>query len=236
MKKILYIYVSFPALFLLYWVIYAVAPDFHAAQMQGEDRIVEWITFFGFLGASLTAFYTLRFVKKMKRTALAYILMTGFLFFVCAGEEISWGQRLFGFETPENMVEMNEQGEFNLHNLNFKHIHPSDLISWYMKIFGIVLPLLLLWSMRRKDSAFRRYISAPELIPCFCFPEVLHLMWKTTSSVTSRLIRPEAAHVVEYQNEELLEMYWGLCVFLTMLFIYSAWKRYHVPGKIRKTA
>ena len=37
------------------------------------------------------------------------------------GEEISWGQRVFGFETPEALKEVNEQDEFNLHNLTILH-------------------------------------------------------------------------------------------------------------------
>jgi hypothetical protein len=38
--------------------------------------------------------------------------------FVAAGEEISWGQRIFGIETPESIREDNVQGELNLHNLS----------------------------------------------------------------------------------------------------------------------
>lgn len=225
MKKLFTLYAVFVGLFLLYWVVYAVAPDFHTRWLQGEDRGVEWLTFAGFAGASITAFYTLRFHRHMTRFARFYLFMTALFFFVCAGEEISWGQRVFGYETPEEVLEVNEQGEFNLHNLQFKYLHPSDLVSWYMKGFGIIAPLILGFRMLRKDAALRRYISPPELIPCFCWPEIVHLIRHATSRVTSTLIRPEAAHVVDWQNEEILEMYWGLCVFLAMLFIGAAWKR-----------
>ena len=33
------------------------------------------------------------------------------------GEEISWGQRLLGFATPDWMNRQNYQGEFTLHNM-----------------------------------------------------------------------------------------------------------------------
>ena len=230
MKKLFTLYAAFVGLFLLYWGWYAVAPEFHTRWLQGEDHGVEWLTFVGFAGASITAFCTLRFRRKMSRLALFYIFMTGLFFFVCAGEEVSWGQRIFGFKTPEDVLKVNEQKEFNLHNLKFEYLHPSDLVSWYMKGFGIVLPLVLVFWMRRKDSTLRLYISAPELIPCFCCPEIVHLIRHTTSRVTSALIRPEAAHVVDWQNEEMLEMYWGLSVFLSMLFICAAWKRKAAAG------
>lgn len=39
------------------------------------------------------------------------------LMFVCAGEEISWGQRIFNWKTPESLSAINAQNETNLHNL-----------------------------------------------------------------------------------------------------------------------
>ncbi|MCI5060677.1 MAG: hypothetical protein MRY79_06365 [Alphaproteobacteria bacterium] len=36
--------------------------------------------------------------------------------FYVAGEEISWGQHLLGWVTPENWSALNDQGETNLHN------------------------------------------------------------------------------------------------------------------------
>ncbi|MEM9592817.1 MAG: hypothetical protein AAGD06_01035 [Acidobacteriota bacterium] len=45
------------------------------------------------------------------------LLALGFLFFVAAGEELSWGQHHLGFATPEPLRELNAQQEVNLHNL-----------------------------------------------------------------------------------------------------------------------
>jgi hypothetical protein len=39
-------------------------------------------------------------------------------FFLCAGEEMSWGQHLFGWKAPEAITKVNVQGETNLHNLS----------------------------------------------------------------------------------------------------------------------
>lgn len=46
-------------------------------------------------------------------------LLTGILFVIFAGEEVSWGQRIFNFDTPEFWSRINRQGEVTLHNLNF---------------------------------------------------------------------------------------------------------------------
>lgn len=47
-----------------------------------------------------------------------FIVLLAIVLFVGAGEELSWGQHLLGFETPESVAKHNRQGEFNLHNLN----------------------------------------------------------------------------------------------------------------------
>ena len=43
----------------------------------------------------------------------------GLVFFVAAGEEISWGQRILGIDTPHIVGSHNVQKELTLHNLDF---------------------------------------------------------------------------------------------------------------------
>ena len=46
-----------------------------------------------------------------------YFLLLSALMFVCAAEEISWGQRIFGWQTPAWVAAVNVQGETNIHNM-----------------------------------------------------------------------------------------------------------------------
>lgn len=48
-----------------------------------------------------------------------FYLFLAVLMFLCAGEEISWGQRIFGWHTPAGWSEANVQSETNIHNLAF---------------------------------------------------------------------------------------------------------------------
>jgi len=50
-----------------------------------------------------------------------YFLLFAVLFILAFGEEISWGQRIFNFETPESLEKINMQEEFNLHNIDIFH-------------------------------------------------------------------------------------------------------------------
>jgi hypothetical protein len=50
-----------------------------------------------------------------------FFLFFGCLFLFGAGEEISWGQRIFGFDIPESIQAKNLQNELNLHNMPIFH-------------------------------------------------------------------------------------------------------------------
>ena len=63
-----------------------------------------------------------------------------------AGEEISWGQQVFGWATPDWYMEAtdNRQGETNLHNINsWFNQKPRHLFMAWVFIGGIVMPLWL---------------------------------------------------------------------------------------------
>lgn len=67
-----------------------------------EDAWVENLTVVFLLISSGIAIYrAIAYVGMKAPWAVFFWAMTAFLFFFAAGEEISWGQRIFGIETPE---------------------------------------------------------------------------------------------------------------------------------------
>src|SRR5215207_551537 len=87
--------------------------------LTNEDSLLEWTQFVGFAAASIFALACAWRLRKTGRSllALAYLAFAVGCFFV-AGEEIAWGQRIFGFETPERLEEINEQKEVTAHNID----------------------------------------------------------------------------------------------------------------------
>lgn len=91
-----------------------------------EDGVVENIGTLFFLIASLAFFACYfsssgsgnYFLHVHTRRNVFYFLL-GLLLFISFGEEISWGQRIFSWKTPELFNEMNFQKETNLHNIWF---------------------------------------------------------------------------------------------------------------------
>lgn len=222
-------YGLFLGTYLLYWILFIVSPDWHGRYIQGEDRTVEWITFSGFAGALLLALSLLQWRSRLGRIGRLYVIGIALFCLMCAGEEISWGQRLIGFQTPDRIATANEQKEFNLHNLELEHIHPKDLVSWSLKVFGVILPLVVLLRGRRTDSGAEYYLPPPFLIPCFLFPELISAIKRSVARAVSSWVDDGAAAYltthISALNEELEEMYWGLSMLLALLMIYRAWAR-----------
>lgn len=66
--------------------------------------------------------------------------------FYVAGEEISWGQQLLHWTTPEFWSAINDQNETNLHNTSaWFDQKPRLILEIGVLVGGIIIPLLLLY-------------------------------------------------------------------------------------------
>lgn len=113
-----------------------------------EDGFIEIASALFLLGSSLLLLY--RFFKFFKHKELLWkigILGLTLLFFFGAGEEISWGQRIFNVESSQYFLENNAQGETNLHNMvvgetKINKLIFSQLLTAVLIIYLIITPLL----------------------------------------------------------------------------------------------
>lgn len=92
-------------------------------QIRKEDSLVEYLTMLGYLFIVYPTIKSFTIIKNSssikKLTIFVYagaFLIIGIGSFIIAGEEISWAQRIIGFDTPEALVDRNAQNEFNFHN------------------------------------------------------------------------------------------------------------------------
>lgn len=82
-----------------------------------DDHLVEYSQFLLLIFSSLISFLLGKYWwKKEKILAILFFLLALGCFFV-AGEEISWGQRIFNIETPQQLAEKNMQQELTVHNI-----------------------------------------------------------------------------------------------------------------------
>jgi len=104
-----------------------------------EDGILEWLTVIAlFTTAWVCCKRAIQFSATQKKQFIVMNLLFAGIFFFAAGEEISWGQRLFDWQTNEYFTQFNAQNETNLHNLKVNGIKINQLI------FGLGFSIILL--------------------------------------------------------------------------------------------
>lgn len=82
-----------------------------------DDHLIEYSQFFLLILSSIICLILQKYWwQKEKTLAILFLLLAIGCFFV-AGEEISWGQRIFHIATPERLAEKNIQGELTVHNI-----------------------------------------------------------------------------------------------------------------------
>jgi hypothetical protein len=125
-----------------------------------EDGLIESLSaLILFLGGAVCFYRVVTLRKVRSRLFLACTAMLGFLFFFGAGEEISWGQRIFNIETPEFFQTHNLQQETNLHNLVVGNVKINKLVFGKILAVCIVSYLLLLPLLHRKNLRVREWIN-----------------------------------------------------------------------------
>ncbi len=92
-----------------------VADPWTFRELTKEDSWVENLTAVWFLLAGILLFVTALVERSFFRRCV-YIL-GGLAMVFAVGEELSWGQHIFGFATPDFLMHLNDQKEFNVHNI-----------------------------------------------------------------------------------------------------------------------
>ena len=128
-----------------------------------EDGPIEWAQFAAFaVAAVLLGVSAVLLARRGDYVAAALIGLGALGFLGIAGEEISWGQRILGLETPESLAEINHQNELNLHNITS---FPMQRIGNYLQLViggaGLVLPWLTRVRRPRVHNRLLRLLSPP---------------------------------------------------------------------------
>ena len=110
--------------------------DYYHTVYAREDGLIEWLTFAAFAAGAAVVFGRLAAVRLRKGAwfAVCTLVLLG-CFVLAAGEEISWGQRVFGIASPAFFRKHNLQGELNVHNLTVGGVNVNKTL--------VSLPLLI---------------------------------------------------------------------------------------------
>ena len=120
-----------------------------------EDRIIELPGSLALLVAAVVFFLGFRHLRRVQAPPVLTWLTLALagVFFFGFGEEISWGQRFLGIDTPPALAELNEQDEINLHNLDLFSgwLSADRLFQIFWVGFGVLIPVAAAVSARVRD-------------------------------------------------------------------------------------
>jgi hypothetical protein len=198
----------------------AVDPAFHQRWFSSEEGFLEWVTVILLVPAAWYGARCARFDPGLVGTRVRRWWWA--LTFVCvyfAGEEISWGQKIFLWETPEFIGAVNDQNETNLHNISsWFDQKPRLLFELWVLAGGVVMPI---------RQGMQGVTYARTQWQCWFWPTgvcvpaaalaILSMVPEWTKDLFGLPPFP-----VEVRYSELQEFYFSLFLFL---YFASAWRR-----------
>jgi hypothetical protein len=143
----------------IYWGI--TNPEFFANRYLMEDGIIEYATVVILLASCWVVgqrWWRNRSNHSLKMTLTSFAII-GFFLFV-AGEELSWGQRIFGLETTDYFKENNDQAELNLHNLVIGDVKINKLFFGVILTSAILIYLVLVPLLYQKIPQIRLLLDS----------------------------------------------------------------------------
>lgn len=161
-------------------------PHQYRALLQ-EDHVVEWATVWLFFGAGALG---LRTAIKGRRVFDALVAL--FCLFV-AGEEFSWGQRLFGYLPPEFFLRHNEQQELSVHNLP-ESVPPGSILMLALAGHGLLIPLLLRLGSGTRWLERAGVTAPPGALVCW-YGAAIFLLWWYPFALTGEWVEPIAGAI-----------------------------------------
>ena len=151
----------------------------------GEDRYIENLTALILFAASFHFLWKAYKSKNKLLTASSIFLFLLFLF--GGGEEISYGQRIFGFDTPDDYARLNRQGEVTVHNLNINGVDLNRLIFstiLYVSAFIYFIGFPLLYQRSKWLRSWKYFmLPVPKLIHGILFTLFFLLILVTESDI-----------------------------------------------------
>lgn len=113
------------------------------------------------IGVALSWF----FVKSGKTVLLnVWFALAALCCFYVAGEEVSWGQHIWNWSTPEYWAQVNDQQETNLHNTSSWLDQKPRLVLEIGIIFGgLIAPLLKRYNLLKLPENLDILMPSPKL-------------------------------------------------------------------------
>lgn len=173
-----------------------------------EDWPVEWAQFTLLSFISALAVLTAWRLRRRGLAVVACLLVLGLGAFLLAGEEISWAQRAFAYGTPEGLSAVNEQSEFNFHNIQAGGLPLQSLfklVSFVLAVAGLTLALVTRGPRARLRGPFWDTVA----VPLFTIVGSLTMIGYWVA-----VVLVEVSPIVRYQEWAEMSLYLSLAGYM----------------------
>jgi hypothetical protein len=211
-------------------------PSTWEAVMLGEFGFLEQATVV-FLAAVLVFWVLILRRRRSLPVRVRWVVVLGgvaAIYFL--GEETSWGQHYLGFRTPPAIAEINEQGEFNIHNLEFGWANlfnnlPRQLMLAGCLIGGVVLPLALRPRVRRIQNprSFWFWVLPTRRLVPICVLAVLSTVPEHSLDAWCRVADGTYLWMAFVKPGGEFKEY--CYAFVMLLYFWSIWRRLLRPAR-----
>jgi hypothetical protein len=182
-------------------------PPGRQAILSDENGIIESATAVGFATGGFVALSLWRRsrggVPALYRTIYLLAAVAGVL---VACEELSWGQHLFNWSSPQWFIANNDHGETNLHNLFGNR--PSHLLKDFGNIGSLlaflIVPAVAMWRRGQYPAGHWTHYLLPrwELMSMVALAQLSQAIWD--------IPKPIIGEFWHQGWNELRELYWGM--------------------------
>lgn len=191
--------------------------------LLGKDAYKWFTSEDGFAETLQVVFYFTAFVLSLivarrqwrtneKLISFLYIGLSLALVFMI-GEETSWGQRIFGWDTDPALVEINKQDETNFHNI----YGVGATFKWLQMVvgaYGVVLPLI--FARWQPPAHWRKVVDAvvpPFSLIIFFLPMFIWRVFRNLVEV------PDDFYFVVSEYNEVVELI--LTIGIALFIVYQ---------------
>lgn len=180
---------------------FSIDPDWHRHWVTRESGILETAQFI-FMVIGLALAVQLLFDPFVRRRPLVFAvtLIAALSCLYIGGEEVSWGQHIVFWQNPGLITEVNDEGEFSLHNMNkaFERT-PRTVLELGVLVGGLVVPAVCAFLPRLRQSRAAMFLPSAALVPTALFM----LAFKIESTVSKFV----GTHFLAARSSEAVEFY-----------------------------
>lgn len=205
-----FILFTLPLVLVSYFLLADTWPFNYFIEMSKEDRIIEWLQFVIVVIAAVFSGLTAWSLRKRYTLFAGIFVLITLALIVIAGDEISWGQRLIGLTTPEQLAARNVQGEITFHNM--------DVVSAIMWQAYFIVGLFGTFGWLVKGDLVRLFPALQKSLDLLVPPWYTSLYFLILLNYQVRT-RPGVTHSLGYWGESIeLLLYLGTAIFMWQVY------------------